>query len=109
MLVSSPQPIQGKWPKILPPRTSEHERISDDFVKYWHGLIDDLDRGPAPALLSARRHPMPDYLPQARRALQPLAVDWSRNVWSDGSLAKRARTRQEHPLLSREYHRIPRL
>src|SRR5260221_1617057 len=47
--------------------------------------------------------------PDPRRALQPLAVDWSRNVWSDGSLAKRARTRQEHPLLSREYHRIPRL
>jgi len=28
--------ISSKWPKVLPPLTSEQKRISDDFMKLWH-------------------------------------------------------------------------
>ena len=27
------------WPKILPELTSEQERISDDFMHYWHEVL----------------------------------------------------------------------
>jgi SAM-dependent methyltransferase len=26
----------SRWPKVLPPLTAEQEKISDDFMKYWH-------------------------------------------------------------------------
>ena len=39
-----------RWPKILPDLTPEQERISDDFMQYWHevlpkryGVIDDFN------------------------------------------------------------------
>src|SRR5258708_17495228 len=39
MSKSGPPPIRGKWPKTLPPLTSEQERISDDFMKHWHEVL----------------------------------------------------------------------
>src|ERR1035438_2954699 len=27
------------WPKTFPPLSMEQERISDDFVKYWHEVL----------------------------------------------------------------------
>lgn len=40
------------WPKSIPPLTPEQQRISDDFMKYWHevlpkkyGLVDDFNHG----------------------------------------------------------------
>jgi SAM-dependent methyltransferase len=39
MSVPSPPLIRGKWPKILPPLTSEQERISDDFMRHWHEVL----------------------------------------------------------------------
>lgn len=27
------------WPKVLPPLTSEQQKISDDFYRHWHELI----------------------------------------------------------------------
>ena len=39
-----------KWPKRFPPLTAEQQRISDDFMKYWHevlprryGIVDDFN------------------------------------------------------------------
>jgi len=29
----------AKWPKTLPPLTSEQQRISDDFMAKWHGVL----------------------------------------------------------------------
>lgn len=41
-----------RWPKILPPLTEEQQRISDDFMHYWHevlprkyGVIDNFNHG----------------------------------------------------------------
>jgi SAM-dependent methyltransferase len=38
------------WPKVIPPLDPEQQRISDDFMKYWHevlprryGLVDDFN------------------------------------------------------------------
>src|SRR4051794_26093253 len=28
-----------KWPKVLPPLTSELKRINDDFMEYWHDVL----------------------------------------------------------------------
>jgi SAM-dependent methyltransferase len=40
------------WPKTLPSLTAEQQRISDDFMKYWHevlprryGIVDDFNHG----------------------------------------------------------------
>lgn len=53
----------AKWPKTMPPLTSEQRRISDDFMKYWHevlpsryGIVDDFNH----------RYPV-KYAPQAFR------------------------------------------
>jgi SAM-dependent methyltransferase len=27
------------WPKIIPPLTGEQQRISDDFMRYWHEVL----------------------------------------------------------------------
>lgn len=42
--------LQKKWPKILSPLTAEQQRISDDFMAYWHtvlpsryGIIDEFN------------------------------------------------------------------
>ena len=46
--------MQGKWPKIFPPLTPEQERISHDFMQYWHetlagqaryGLVEKFNHG----------------------------------------------------------------
>jgi ubiquinone/menaquinone biosynthesis C-methylase UbiE len=29
----------GKWPKTLPPLTPDQQRISDDFMRYWHEVL----------------------------------------------------------------------
>ena len=29
----------AKWPKILPPMTSEQKQISDEFMKVWHQTL----------------------------------------------------------------------
>ncbi|MGZ5046845.1 MAG: class I SAM-dependent methyltransferase [Usitatibacter sp.] len=41
-----------KWPKTFPPLTAEQERISNDFMQYWHevlpkryGLVDEFNHG----------------------------------------------------------------
>ena len=41
---------QSKWPKTFPALTPEQERISDDFMRYWHevlpkryGLVDEFN------------------------------------------------------------------
>jgi len=41
---------QSKWPKQFPPLTPEQERISNDFMQYWHevlpkryGIIDEFN------------------------------------------------------------------
>ena len=31
--------ISAKWPKRLPELTEEQQRISDDFMKYWHEVL----------------------------------------------------------------------
>lgn len=28
-----------KWPKVFPPLTEEQQKISDDFMKYWHEVL----------------------------------------------------------------------
>lgn len=33
------QPERTKWPKIFPELTPEQQRISDDFMKYWHEVL----------------------------------------------------------------------
>jgi SAM-dependent methyltransferase len=40
------------WPKTIPPLTAEQQRISDDFMKFWHevlpkryGMIDEFNHG----------------------------------------------------------------
>jgi SAM-dependent methyltransferase len=42
----------AKWPKVLPPMTSEQKRISDEFMKLWHqelphkfGIVDRFNHG----------------------------------------------------------------
>jgi ubiquinone/menaquinone biosynthesis C-methylase UbiE len=42
----------AKWPKILPPLSSEQQRISDDFMQRWHevlprrfGLVESFNHG----------------------------------------------------------------
>ena len=30
---------RSKWPKVIPPLTIEQERISHDFMKYWHEVL----------------------------------------------------------------------
>ncbi|MEO7414940.1 MAG: methyltransferase domain-containing protein [Opitutaceae bacterium] len=32
-------PSATKWPKILPPLSTEQKRISDDFMKLWHEVL----------------------------------------------------------------------
>ncbi|MEO8257190.1 MAG: class I SAM-dependent methyltransferase [Acidobacteriota bacterium] len=40
MLQDTIQPaVAAKWPKQLPPLSPEQQRISDDFVKYWHEVL----------------------------------------------------------------------
>lgn len=34
----------GKWPKVLPPLTSEQRQISDDFMKQWHEELANRSR-----------------------------------------------------------------
>src|SRR5688572_27414397 len=29
----------GHWPKTFPPLTAEQQKISDDFMKYWHEVL----------------------------------------------------------------------
>ena len=29
----------NKWPKLFPPLTEEQQRISNDFMKYWHDVL----------------------------------------------------------------------
>ncbi len=29
----------SKWPKVLPPLDAEHQRINDDFMRYWHEVF----------------------------------------------------------------------
>jgi ubiquinone/menaquinone biosynthesis C-methylase UbiE len=29
----------SKWPKMLPPLDAEHQRINDDFMRYWHEVF----------------------------------------------------------------------
>lgn len=43
---------RGKWPKTFPPLTPEQERISNDFMHYWHevlprrfGLVETFNHG----------------------------------------------------------------
>jgi SAM-dependent methyltransferase len=31
--------LMSKWPKIIPPLTSEQQQISDDFMKLWHETL----------------------------------------------------------------------
>jgi ubiquinone/menaquinone biosynthesis C-methylase UbiE len=31
--------LPSKWPKTFPPLTGEQEKISDDFMKYWHEVL----------------------------------------------------------------------
>lgn len=31
--------MSNHWPKILPPLTPEQQRVSDDFVEYWHHVL----------------------------------------------------------------------
>jgi SAM-dependent methyltransferase len=35
----SAPPTACRWPKTLPPLSSEQRRISDDFVRYWHEVL----------------------------------------------------------------------
>jgi SAM-dependent methyltransferase len=37
--MSASRLARGRWPKDLPPLTSEQRRISDDFVKHWHEVL----------------------------------------------------------------------
>lgn len=34
----------SKWPKVLPPLTSEQEKISNDFMKHWHEVLSSTAR-----------------------------------------------------------------
>jgi SAM-dependent methyltransferase len=44
--------MNSSWPKIVPPLTPEQQRISDDFMQYWHevlsknyGVLDRFNHG----------------------------------------------------------------
>jgi len=37
--MSASRLVRGRWPKDLPPLTSEQRRISDDFMQHWHEVL----------------------------------------------------------------------